>query len=199
MNTNKIDVESTIIRIIDVAIKSPGKLKRFLWRYEKDDSEIDDIISQSLLIALNCIHTFKEKSSIESWFFGVCRNTARQHIASKVRLRSDLLQAEDFEQFLANEQDFVGLPLDEQLIQKETMIRIIKTIADLPSDLRYIFEAIYVEGRAYNDVARDLSIPLGTLKSRINRLRKNLIEKKKPQSNEWIASSALARSKMSCG
>jgi RNA polymerase sigma factor (sigma-70 family) len=161
--------------IAEIAIKSPGRLKNFLRRWEKDESEMEDIIAEALLNAWQSLDSFNGESSIETWFFGVCKNTARQHVASKVRLSTFISYVDEFDELAAALDDNVGLPLDEELSLKETLQQVEKSVSALPSDLQYVFQTIYMEGRQYHDVAQQLGIPLGTLKSRVNRMHTNLI------------------------
>lgn len=166
-----------VASISDIAIKSSGRLKNFLRRWEKDENEIEDIIGDALLSALQSIHKYSGESSIEAWFFGVCKNTARQHVASKVKLNNFICYMDEFNELISHLQFTTELSPDQELDFKERLNNIEKSVACLPKDLQFVFESIYKEGRQYIDVAHQLGIPVGTLKSRVNRMRSSLINK----------------------
>jgi RNA polymerase sigma-70 factor (ECF subfamily) len=169
--------EHVLNAIVRVAILSPERLRRFLRRWEKDDSHVDDIIGASLLNAIKCIHSFTGVSSVEVWFYGVCKNTARQHVAAKVRNNRDFFEVDDFELVEQQIIDFNTLAIDDELIKKQQLEMVAELLSNLPSDQQKIFQAIYVDGRSYTEVSQQFDIPLGTVKSRVNRVRVNLIER----------------------
>jgi RNA polymerase sigma factor (sigma-70 family) len=165
--------------ITDIAIKSSRRLKNFLRRWEKDDNEIEDIIGDALLSALQSIDSYSGESSIEAWFYGVCKNTARQHIASKVKMNNFIIYTDKLNEVIYESHYNIELSPDQELDFKERLINIEKSVACLPKDLQFVFQSIYKEGRQYLDVAHQLDIPVGTLKSRVNRMRSSLT--KEPQ------------------
>lgn len=164
--------------IAEIAVISPAKLKRFLRRWEKDDNEIEEIIAAALLIALRCLNEYKAQSSVETWFYGICKNTARQHVASKVQRDKVFLNIDDYG-------DLESMQLisanafspEEETIKKEEVSILNNCISRLPVDQQQVFQEIYIDGNPYEQVAHNLNVPMGTLKSRINRMRMNLIEK----------------------
>lgn len=169
--------EENISAISHFAIRSPGRLKRFLRRWEKNDDDIDDIISSALLNALRCIHTFTGQSSIETWFYGVCKNTARQHVAARMHSCKNIFQLEDIEDIDQSAEDHGALSLEEKVYKMQQLKGLIQSISKLPQDQQDIFQAIYIDGISYDTLARELNIPIGTIKSRINRMRTTLLQK----------------------
>lgn len=172
--------DTNISCIAQFAIRSPGRLKRFLRHWEKNEDDIDDIISTALLNALRCAHTYTGESSIETWFYGVCKNTARQHVAAKVHSRQYIHNTEDLEDFDQCTEDHGTPSLEEEIDKKQRLQKLADCISTLPPDQQTIFQAVYIEGVSYEDFAKEQNIPLGTLKSRINRLRSDLLRKNSP-------------------
>ena len=68
-------------QIIRISINDSRKLKRFIWRFEHNEENIEDIIQDAVIEALRCEHSFEYRSSVETWFFGVAANVARRHVA----------------------------------------------------------------------------------------------------------------------
>jgi RNA polymerase sigma-70 factor (ECF subfamily) len=163
--------------IVHVAILYPTRLRRFLKRGERDDVQVDDIIGASLLNAIKCIDSFTGVSSVEVWFYGVCKNTARQHVAAKIRSNRDFSEMEDFELIEHQAIDFNAPAIDEELIRRQQLEKVVELLSSLPADQQSIFQAIYVDGMSYTEASQQFDIPLGTVKSRVSRVRINLIEK----------------------
>jgi len=169
--------EKHLSSIAHFAIHSPARLKRFLRRWEKNDDDIDDIISAALLNALHSIHTFTGESSIETWFYGVSKNTARQHVSAKMHINKRIYQIENIEDVDQCAEDHGALSLEEEIDRMQQLKKVIQSISKLPQDQQYVFQSIYVDGISYEALAEELNIPMGTLKSRINRMRTTLLTK----------------------
>jgi len=167
--------EQNLSCIAHFAIRSPSRLKHFLRRWEKNDDDIDDIISAALLNALRCVHTFTGESSIETWFYGVCKNTARQHVAAKVHSSQYIHHIEDIEDIDQCSEDHGALSLEEEIDRKLRLKKLTHSLSKLPSDQQIAFQAIYIDGISYEAFADEQNIALNTLKSRINRMRTNLL------------------------
>ncbi|GGF75804.1 sigma-70 family RNA polymerase sigma factor [Alteromonas lipolytica] len=108
-------------------------------------------------------HLFNsEKGSPSTWIFTIARNI-RFDMLRKVQNRKEDICADDLWPVLceqtpdANEQ-----ALDEQV----TLEQIGHLFEDLPEKQKIVLEAIYIEGKSQQEIADELEIPLGTVKSR---------------------------------
>jgi RNA polymerase sigma-70 factor (ECF subfamily) len=108
-------------------------------------------------------HLFNsEKGSPSTWIFTIARNI-RFDMLRKVQNRKEDICADDLWPVLceqtpdANEQS-----LDEQV----TLQQIGHLFEGLPAKQKVVLEAIYIDGKSQQEIADELNIPLGTVKSR---------------------------------
>ena len=69
-----------------------------------------------------------------------------------------------------------GSTPEEDYIVVQAVRELIESIRNLPESYRQVAELRFIKDYAYEDIARELQLPLGTVKTRINRSRK-LLEK----------------------
>jgi RNA polymerase sigma factor (sigma-70 family) len=151
-------------------------LRRFLWRYEHTPDNQDDIIQEAMLEALRCSHLYLAAASVHTWFYGVLANVARHHVARQTKQwsRTESLDRRQ-EASGATEADggyASGLQTPDELAQfRQTVEQLSGAMHQLPPSLLQTLELVCLEEYSYQDAARRLRIPVGTVRSRINRAR----------------------------
>ena len=108
-------------------------------------------------------HLFnREKGSPSTWIFTIARNI-RFDMLRKQRNRKEDVCSDDLWPILCEQTpDKNEVSLDHQV----TMDEIHLLLESLPEKQRLVIEAIYIEGKSQQEVADELDIPLGTVKSR---------------------------------
>jgi RNA polymerase sigma-70 factor (ECF subfamily) len=108
-------------------------------------------------------HLFNsEKGSPSTWIFTIARNI-RFDMLRKQRNRKEDVCSDDLWPILCEQTpDANEVSLDHQV----TMDEIGVLFDSLPEKQRLVIEAIYINGKSQQEVANELEIPLGTVKSR---------------------------------
>ena len=108
-------------------------------------------------------HLFNaDKGAPSTWIFTIARNI-RFDMLRKQRNRKEDICADDLWPILCEQTaDVNEVALDDQVILQELG----QLFDELPQKQRVVIEAIYIEGKSQQEVADQLSIPLGTVKSR---------------------------------
>ena len=108
-------------------------------------------------------HLFNsEKGSPSTWIFTIARNI-RFDMLRKQRNRKEDVCSDDLWPVLCEQTpDANEVSLDHQV----TMDEIGVMFGSLPEKQRLVIEAIYIDGKSQQEVANELDIPLGTVKSR---------------------------------
>lgn len=116
---------------------------------------------------------YEERDAFRAWVFRVLRNNWLNRVSRDAARReipdSDLRRAEDDEGILsvtAGDDDIPGDPLLRD--------RVTAAFSQLPDDFQEVCYLVDVEGHAYEEVARILDIPIGTVMSRLHRGREFL-------------------------
>jgi RNA polymerase sigma-70 factor (ECF subfamily) len=108
-------------------------------------------------------HLFNaEKGSPSTWIFTIARNI-RFDMLRKLQNRKEDVCSDDLWPVLCEQTpDMNEQSLDEQI----TLEQIGFMFEDLPLKQKSVIEAIYIDGKSQQEVADELHIPLGTVKSR---------------------------------
>lgn len=164
-----------IVTIARDSRSDSSKLKRFLRRYERSPGELDDIIQDAMLEATRCADRFQARSSVETWFFGIAANVARNHVARCSKRKGQMESLDESPHMMDAES--VHRPRDatmdvSQQVEYRQLAGIVDvTLSGLSPDLRYTFDLACLQEESYRDVAEIQSIPVGTVRSRVNRVR----------------------------
>lgn len=150
----------------------------FLRRLTGEVAEAEDLTQETFLAAYHSLATWREESLLGTWLCGIA---FRQYAAAR---RQQRLETEPFDE----ETDRTALapggdPLTHCL-QNEQLQRIETALAALPPLPREVFLLVKVEGLSYREAADWLSVPLGTVQSRLWRatclLQRALIDPVEP-------------------
>lgn len=101
-----------------------------------------------------------KKASASTWIYTIARN-CRTDMYRRLQKFDTPLAAEDVTDNLASEESFILLH------QRRNAERIQHLMTDLPVDQKQILAKVYMEGKSHSEVAAELDIPLGTVKSRV--------------------------------
>jgi RNA polymerase sigma-70 factor (ECF subfamily) len=143
-------------------------------RFTTDPSRAEDLVQDTVLKALRAWQKFQPGGNIRNWLFTILRNT---FISSCLRRRREPIPMD-----LANpETPATTWALDtndpeETLLARIVGAKALETIDTLADDFRVVVVLSAVEDQSYPDIAGVLGIPLGTVKSRLFRARRQLRE-----------------------
>jgi RNA polymerase sigma factor (sigma-70 family) len=140
-------------------------LRRYAGSLLRDRQEVDDLVHDCLVRALDRLHTRRSDSEMRPWLFAIMHNLyvsrARQRRSRGVH--EPLEAAGDAWLSVEGEQE-------KRLHARDVM----NAVARLPEELRSVLVLVTVEDLAYADVAKVLGIPIGTVMSRLSRARERV-------------------------
>lgn len=141
-------------------------LLRFVQRYVRKVEDAEDVVQTTFVEAMRCADRFSGLSKPSTWLFGIALNLARNQVR---RSCADMYEAVD-ETFMNEIADLHSDPAN--LIELRELVKLIDACLDeMPEKIRATFEAV-VDGEAtYEQVAETLQIPIGTVRSRVSRVR----------------------------
>ncbi|HEU5042247.1 MAG TPA: sigma-70 family RNA polymerase sigma factor [Gemmatimonadales bacterium] len=150
-----------------------------LFRMVRDRELAEDLAQETFIKALNAIESYRPEFKFSSWIFKIANNAAIDHLR---RRELDTLSldgsphAETPEAMQATALQIGARqesPLDT-VEAKELGGAIEAAIARLRPEYRSCILLRHVEGRAYEEIAEILDLPLGTVKTYIHRARNEL-------------------------
>ena len=152
----------------ELAMPLFGSLYNFAHWLARNETDAEDLVQETYLKALRNFASFQPSTNFRAWMFQILRNT---FLSSRSTLERRLTVAMDPEEDgpeLAVEKEtpetILVKRLDSQLVQS--------AIEGLPVHHREILLLCEVEEMSYQEIADVLSIPIGTVMSRLARARK---------------------------
>lgn len=123
----------------------------------------DDIAQEVMIRIWNKADTYKlESASLNTWVFTLARNARIDYLRKNSRHQSDI----DPEYLWQNLVDENADPFkDAQQYRDQERIR--QGLDKLPADQKQVLAKVYLEGKTHKEAAEELSLPLGTIKSRV--------------------------------
>ena len=155
-----------------LVLKYQQKVVNIVMRYVRDQATAMDISQETFIKAYKGLKNFRGDSAFYTWLYRIAINTAKNYLVTmKRRLPATDIDAQEAEQYdSATGLREVGDPQGE-LQKDEVHQAIIKTVQQLPDDLRTAITLREIEGFSYEEIAEAMGCPIGTVRSRIFRAR----------------------------
>jgi RNA polymerase sigma factor (sigma-70 family) len=138
----------------------------FVQRYVRSLEDAEDVVQNTFIEAMRCADRFSGLSKPSTWLFGIALNVARNQVRRNCADPIDDVDETLLEQMTDSSADPANLIEWRQLAGKVQML-----LETMPDDIRATFEAVMSDGLSYEEAAEQLCIPIGTVRSRISRVR----------------------------
>jgi RNA polymerase sigma-70 factor (ECF subfamily) len=162
--------------------KYQRKLARLLSRFIRDQAEVEDVTQEAFIKAYRALPAFRGDSAFYTWLYRIGINTAKNYLMALGRRAptSTEVEAEEAEGFEEGEQlRDINTP-ESVLLSAEIAETVNSTIEKLPDELRTAIQLREIEGMSYEDIAKVMDCPIGTVRSRIFRAREAIAEQLRP-------------------
>src|SRR4029434_6708612 len=140
---------------------------KFVGRHD----EAEDLAQDVFLKIFKALHTFDRRANFQTWLISISRNLCIDHYRSVRKERETM--ARDIDASTLTPPARGRSPLGE-LEQIDLRRRIREALAELPPTLREAVVLRDLQEFSYQEIATQLRLPEGTVKSRINRGRLEL-------------------------
>ena len=137
-----------------------------------NQNDAEDLVQEAYLKALRSFASFQPGTNFRAWIFKILRNTFLSSCSQLERRMTVAMDAEE---------DFPVLPAtsvtpESLLIERSGNDSVRRAIEQLPVIFREVILLCDVEDASYREIAEILSIPIGTVMSRLARARKAVRE-----------------------
>ena len=166
----------------DIAMEHLDSLYSMAIRLVFNKEAAEDLVQETYLKAYRFFDTFQKGTNIKAWLFKILRNTFINKYRKTVNLPSEIFY-EDVESVNSNlsyKQESDSAELTDTLETKYNDLGnlmeddVKRAIDSLPIEYKEAILLSDVEELSYNDIAEITNVPIGTVKSRLNRGRKLL-------------------------
>lgn len=155
---------------LDGLYRAHGRhVKAFVSRLVRNPADAEDIVQMTFLEAARCAADFVGRSKPSTWLFGIAHNLARNHVRSACR-RPEHVDVSDWSDSVPDE-----CADPARLIECRDLLRkALASVDRMSTELQKTFYAVLDEGLSYDDAARGLQVPVGTVRSRLSSIRVDL-------------------------
>ncbi|MDP4208177.1 MAG: RNA polymerase sigma factor [Bacteroidota bacterium] len=143
-----------------------GTMMRFAYRLTANKEDAQDLVQETFLKALRCYKQFIYQSNLKAWVFTIMKNTFINNYRHGIRLNiyRDQTKINQLKSTSLDDPDSAYSALE-----------ITQNIEQLKDILRIPFK-MHINGYKYKEIAEELHLNIGTVKSRIFLSRKRLMD-----------------------
>ncbi len=154
------------------------RLMNVIGRMLASRDEAEDVVQETFVRVYQHRQSFNFQHCFSTWIYTIALNLARNELRKRKKFKFI-----DITETKGNEAEFaVEMKLPNRLMEVLEV-----AVKELPEKYRVAFMLRDVQEQPYEEVAKILSIPLGTVKSRVNRARTMLREKLRPKLESYNA------------
>ena len=164
-----------------LVMKYQRRIFRLIMRFIRDPAQAEDVAQETFLRAYRAIPQFRGESQFYTWLYRIAVNTAKKAIAEGAREVSLHEHPADGGETSGFDEHLSDLETPEAVLAGRQVVRTVNAAIDgLPEDLRTAIALREIEGMSYEDIARAMSCPVGTVRSRIFRAREAIARQLRP-------------------
>ena len=149
------------------------RLLNFIYRFVNDLDLAEDLVQDTLLKLYTHKDSYQEIAKFSTWLYTIAANLARTELRKKKRRKTfsvTELSRDDREFIIASSDVDPSEDLSSQNFEKSVQ----RALAELPNDFKTIIILRDIQELSYDEISKIVDVPLGTVKSRINRGRVKL-------------------------
>ena len=173
----------------ELAMPLFDQLYNFAHWLTQNRQEAEDLVQETYAKALKGFSSFQLGTNFRAWMYRILRNTfLTSRTGLKVTMTVPLGPEEDGPE-LAVEPDTP----ETLLLERSNRELLYSAIDELPVHFREILLLCEVEEMSYQEISETLSVPIGTVMSRLSRARKTLRDRLRSQPQVGTAKAAIAK------
>jgi RNA polymerase sigma-70 factor (ECF subfamily) len=164
-------------KFADEAMQYAPQLYSGALRMTRNQADAEDLVQETYLRGFRSFHTFQEGTNLRAWLFRIMTNAFINKYRAKQRRpqETDLADVEDlylYRRLGSMESAAASLSAEDEFLDMFTDDEVKQALEELPENFRLPVLLADVEGFSYKEIAEMLTIPIGTVMSRLHRGRK---------------------------
>jgi RNA polymerase sigma-70 factor (ECF subfamily) len=169
-----------------LVVKYQDRILNTCWRLIGDLDDARDLTQEAFLRAMQSINSFQYKASFYTWLFRIAVNLSISHRRKSARQAKLSLHQTEGSESHHQASDLVDrMASDEpepnrKVSARETQDQVARALDELEDAHRILIVLRDIENFDYQQISEILSLPVGTVKSRIHRARMSLRDRLRP-------------------
>lgn len=151
------------------------RLHNFLYRYTHNHQDCEDLVQETFFRVFRSRHSYERIAKFSTWMYTIAINLAKSLYKKKKRMTTVTIHKDpdDSEDRPMKLEDTSILP-DDSLYEKMCIDELEKALMKLSEDFREVVVLRDIQQLSYEEISEIADLPMGTVKSRINRGRAQL-------------------------
>lgn len=151
------------------------RIHQFIFRYTKNHLDSEDLVQETFLRVFRSRNSYERIARFSTWLYTIAQNLIRNQYKRSQRMQMvSLNQTDDQEQEVMIDLPDSAMAIDEHLHLSMTVAQLQKSLESIPSEFRDVLVMRDVQQLSYEEIMEITQLPMGTVKSRINRGRARL-------------------------
>lgn len=153
-------------------------LYNFGYRLTLNEDDANDLVQETYLKAFRFIETYQRDTNAKAWLFRIMKNSFINDFRKKSK-EPDKTDYDEVEQVYNSEDAHYSATVDlrQEVFGGILGDEITKALNGIPVDFRLIILLSDIEGFTYEEMAKIIGIPIGTVRSRLHRARNMMKDK----------------------
>jgi RNA polymerase sigma factor (sigma-70 family) len=153
-------------------------LYNFAFHLTYDEENANDLVQETFLKAYRFINLYEQGTNAKAWLFKILKNAFINQYRKNSKAPTKV-NYEDFVTYHDSEEEVYGGTFDlrEDIFHGMLGDEVTKALNGLPVDFKTVILLCDIEGFTYEEIAKIIDIPIGTVRSRLHRARNMLKEK----------------------
>lgn len=158
-----VDQEMLFRRLVD---KYRSSLHYFVLKRVGHPEDAADITQQAFASAASSIGSYRAEAEISTWIFGIANNLAKNHVSRSPQRRYYHVSDDVLDGCESPTPD----PCHDAS-RRQSLELASRAMATLSIEMAEALNLVAIDGLSYKEAAKELSVPIGTLRSRVSRAR----------------------------
>ena len=161
-----------------------GKIISYAARMLNDQDDAEDVAQEVFVKAYRSLDSFRGASSFSTWLYRIATNLCIDRVRKRKRSPQ---QAYSLDEPLDKDEDSGGREVADfsmeptKNVEREELRQQVRTtVAEMPDKLRSVLVMCDIQGMPYEEIAKVLDCPIGTVKSRLFHARADLARRLRP-------------------
>ena len=168
----------------ELVFRYNNRLQNFLFRYTQNHKDSEDLVQETFLRVHKSRHSYERIAKFSTWMYTIAINLAKSLYKRKKRMKLISIHKNDSD---PNSFDFLledaSILQDEKLHQTLSLQKLQKAVDSLQDEFKQVVILRDIEQMSYEEISEKIGMPMGTVKSRINRGRAQISK----QIEEYVA------------
>jgi RNA polymerase sigma-70 factor (ECF subfamily) len=166
----------------DLMEKYNDAIYNFIFRMVHDRQQVEDLTQEAFIKAFASLKSFNEEYAFSTWLYKIATNNCIDYIRKrKLQMYSIDKPIESRDSEFVFELPDDSYEADREIISDQRTRLLRKAIDELPEKYRRVIHLRHTEERSYEEIAKMLRLPIGTVKAHIFRARELLARQLKHQ------------------